>query len=122
VSAEKLLAWVDSQLSGNEDHIAWEMKNSQSGPEWIRELEGRKWAYKLIKQFLESGCADEEGAVCGACGGTKAIVVTGYLVCSQCYEFRCSECSMVPASSAEGQTALQSRRLRQKAGVPEDQL
>jgi hypothetical protein len=122
LSAQKLLAWVASELQETERFIAWENNSGHPSLDAIKEFEGRIWAYKLIQQFVLSGCADEEGAVCGACGGTKVYIATGQLVCDQCYGFRGSECSMVPASSEEGRVALQRRRMRQKAGVPENEL
>jgi hypothetical protein len=122
LSAQKLLAWVESELQNSEEAIAWENRSGHPNVETINEREGRLWAYKLIRQFVQSGCADEEGAVCGACGGTKIYIATGQIVCDQCYSFRGSECSMVPASSEEGRVALQRRRMRQRAGVPENEL
>lgn len=68
------------------------------------------------------GGADEAGTVCGACGGADFLVMTGEIVCARCYEFRCSEYSMVPTSSESGKEAIQRRRTRQKAGVPENEL
>ena len=122
LSAQKLLAWVESELQDTERLIAWENDSGHPSLDFIRECEGRTWAYRLVRQYVQGGCADDEGAVCGACGGTKIYIATGQLVCDQCYAFRGSECSMVPASSEEGRLALQRRRMRQRAGVPENEL
>ena len=122
LSAQKLLAWVESELQKSGEEIGWQNRSGHPDAETISEREGRIWAYKLIRQFVQSGCADEEGAVCGACGGTKIYIATGQLVCDQCYAFSGSECSMVPASSEQGRVALQRRRMRQRAGVPETEL
>ena len=120
--AEKLLAWIESEIQKNEQSIAFENRSGHPSQDFINECEGRLWAYTLVKQYVESGCANEEGAVCGACGGTKLYIATGLLVCDQCYSFRGSECSMVPASSDEGKRAIQHRKMRLRAGTPEEEL
>ena len=122
LSAEKLLAWIDAEIRETDDLVAFENRSGHPSQDFVNECEGRLWAYKLVTQFVQSGCANEEGAVCGACGGTKTYVATGQLVCDQCYSFRGSECSMVPASSEEGRTAIQRREMRRRAGTLEEQL
>lgn len=113
---------MESELQKSKEEIQRQNSSNHTDIETTREREGRMWAYNLIRQFVQSGCADEEGAVCGACGGTKIYIATGQIVCDQCYSFRCCECSMVPASSETGRVALQRRRMRQRAGVPENEL
>ena len=120
--ADKLVAWLESELRKNEEAIRREKSAARPSLDGINEYEGRIWAYKLTQQFVQMGGAAEAGAVCGACGGTDFRVITGAIACAQCYEFRGSECSMVPATSRGGKTAIQQRRIRQKAGVPEDEL
>jgi hypothetical protein len=110
LSAQKLLSWVESELQKSEEEIKRQNSSGHPDSETISEREGRIWAYKLIRQFVQSGCADEEGAVCGACGGIKMYIATGQLVCDECYVVRGSECSMVPASSEEGKLAIRRRR------------
>jgi hypothetical protein len=120
LSAEKLLSWMESELQKSHEEIGRQNRSGQPDIETISAREGRIWAYSLIRQFVQSGCANEEGAVCGACGSTKTYIATGQLVCDECYSARGSECSMVLASSPEGRVALQHRRMRQKAGALDD--
>ena len=119
---DKLVAWLESELRKTEEAIRSEKSTPSPSLDCINEYEGRIWAYKLTRQFVQMGGADEAGAVCGACGDTEFLVMTGEIVCARCYEFRCSECSMVPATSQSGKEAIQQRRMRQKAGVPENEL
>ena len=120
--ADKLVAWLESELRKNEEAIRREKGAARPSLEDISEHEGRLWAYKLTRQFVQMGGADEAGAVCGACGSIDFLVMTGDIVCARCYELRGSECSMVPATSPSGKDAIQQRRMRQKAGVPENEL
>ena len=107
LSANKLLAWLDSQLSDTEGHIAGELKNGNPHQEFIRELEGRLWAYKLTQQYINIGAADATGeTVCGACGSKEMLIMTGLIVCAECYQMRGSECSMTRASSVAGRAAI----------------
>jgi hypothetical protein len=78
--ADKLVAWLQSELRKNEEAIRREKGAARPYLDGISKREGRLWAYKLTRQFVQMGGADEAGAVCGACGNSDFLVITGDIV------------------------------------------
>ena len=105
LSLEKLLAWVESERRKPEQLIGGE--NSFGHPDPISEFEGRIWAYKLVRQLVEGAVLMMKELFVGQVEAQRCFLMTGQLVCSQCYEFR--RLAVLYGTAEGGRVALQRR-------------